>query len=62
MIGIAVDFLGHIKRVIQIVMSGNIRVDPDSSLTISIFSLFVFYYVIWLFLRVFHQWTHNQRR
>lgn len=62
MIGIAVGFLGHIRRVIQIVMSGNVRVDPEGSLTISIFSLFVFYYVIYLFLHVFHQWTRHQRR
>lgn len=62
MIEIAIDFLGHVKRVIQIVMSGNVRVDPAGSLTISIFSLFVFYWVIWLFLRLFHQWSHNQRR
>lgn len=61
MIGIAVDFLGHIKGLFKL-LCGNVIVDPDSNLSISIFSLFIFYWVIYLFLHLFHQWSHNQRR
>lgn len=60
MIDIAVDFLGHISYVIASFFSGEVRASTSSNVTISIFALFLFYWVIYLFIWLFKNWVNKR--
>ena len=60
MIDIAVGFLGKVSYVIATFFSAEVKASTTSNVTVSIFALFLFYWVIYLFIWLFKNWVNKR--